>query len=415
MGCQLSNVLSKIKINLFELILSTILIFYLMWEIYWFAKIGYPFIKWHTRIMFWVYLFIFLSIFLTLIFRVSKKHLYYLAIVFFGFILTEIVLMVSGLNNTVIENNYGFFKSEENNKTRYYWINSKNETKTLKTKEFSYTRNINSLGYSDVEWDFKAGHNLTTILSLGDSFTEGDGAHQDSSYVSFLSRNLKSNIDTNITLLNAGKCGSDPFFNYVNYKDILINFNPQIILQTLSWHDVKYDVALRGGMERFEENYNVKFRNHKNKYLEFVYAVSFTSRIFFKIFKYDQYFQNPLRFKKHRQEDKKKILSLFKNYKDLAEKNGSTLVLVLLPDKNESFKNKYPKEFTALINDLKSIENLIIFDLLVCYQEYFEETKHNIENYYWVYDGHHNAKGYELMAKCIEKGLVKRNLITDQP
>jgi lysophospholipase L1-like esterase len=403
----------KNKINLFNIILAILLIVYLLWEIYWFSNVGYKFIKWHSRIMFWVYIFISLYLFFKIILKNHKKIFLYVALIFIGIILTESILIVWGKLKTDVEKNHGIFKEKFNatNSNKYYWLDEKNALKTLKTSEYSFERNINEYGFSDTDWDLEKIKSSINILSLGDSFTEGDGAHFDSSYVSFLKRNLNQKFENQINILNGGKCGSDPYFNFVVYRDMLLEFNPTLIIQTLSSHDLSHDIALRGGIERFLENGKVKCRSDENKYLEFVYAISYTSRIFFKLFGYNQSLQNPSKYKKYSKQDDKEIIELFRKYSKLVEENKGKFLLVILPTKSESLEKCYSNKFNKLINKLMSIESLILFDLLTCYNSHFINSNKNIQDYYWFDDGHHNAKGYELMAKCIENEIMQRNLI----
>ncbi|HOE04674.1 MAG TPA: hypothetical protein PLZ52_05620, partial [Bacteroidales bacterium] len=66
------------------------------------------------------------------------------------------------------------------------------------------------------------------------------------------------------------------------------------------------------------------------------------------------------------------------------------------------------KEFVDVISFCKN-KQVACIDLYSYYQQ--PSIKNQIEKYYWVYDGHHNAKGYELMAKGIYKGLVEQKMI----
>jgi lysophospholipase L1-like esterase len=47
--------------------------------------------------------------------------------------------------------------------------------------------------------------------------------------------------------------------------------------------------------------------------------------------------------------------------------------------------------------------NLKFYNLQPCYEDEFHANHTNPQDYYWKYDGHHNAKGYEMMAKCLEE------------
>src|SRR5690606_15926401 len=101
----------------------------------------------------------------------------------------------------------------------YYHVSPPNTNITITNREnVVYKRQTNSLGYSDIEWNIKKDTNEIRILCIGDSFTEGDGTPIDSTYVKLLEENFHKNGYTNVNIMNAGKCGSDPFFGYMNYK-----------------------------------------------------------------------------------------------------------------------------------------------------------------------------------------------------
>jgi hypothetical protein len=177
--------------------------------------------------------------------------------VFFTLFIWESFLTISGINKTQHEKQLGY--AIENNRINsflnYYHIDFPNKKIQLKKPEFTFERTTNKLGYSDYEIQYRKSKKEIRLLCLGDSFTEGDGAPFEKSYVFQLREKfLKS---PNYYVFNAGKCGSDPFFSFVNYKDILKNYDFDIVLQTLSSSDIEDDINKRGGMERFKKKYIV--------------------------------------------------------------------------------------------------------------------------------------------------------------
>lgn len=98
---------------------------------------------------------------------------------------------------------------------------------------------------------FNQNQNGFRILCLGDSFTEGDGAPSDSSWVKELTRKLDENFDTNFLVYNAGVCGSDVYFDNKILENVLYKtFKPDFVIQAINASDVT-DIIYRGGQDRF--------------------------------------------------------------------------------------------------------------------------------------------------------------------
>ncbi|MCO5247754.1 MAG: hypothetical protein M9887_02225 [Chitinophagales bacterium] len=57
-------------------------------------------------------------------------------------------------------------------------------------------------------------------------------------------RHSKGNLNKkykNIEVLNAGKRGSDPFFNFKLLEDKLIEYQPDMVIQSFTANDYYYD------------------------------------------------------------------------------------------------------------------------------------------------------------------------------
>jgi lysophospholipase L1-like esterase len=326
---------------------------------------------------------------------------------FIGLLLTETILSLTDWTKTQSEKLYDVYlpvKNEFNDFKKYYWIDDPLTVKTLRDKEFHFIRTINSNGYSDTEWTVAKKPNEFRILCLGDSFTEGDGAHADSSYVSFLRRKLQTG-PCPITVMNAGKCGSDPFFNFVNYRDLLLQFNPNLIIQTVSRHDMTDDIVLRGGMERFGDDYSLSFQKKSGPIVEFFYAISYTGRIFFKALGYNELLINTKSFSLDLPEVETATADLFEEYADLADQNGAHILIVFLPNKFE-VKTEYPDYFLSLMEDITKMK-VSTCDL----RSFYLDRTENIDSYYWIDNGHHNAHGYELMSEGILQSIETNGLL----
>lgn len=266
-------------------------------------------------------------------------------------------------------------------------------------EEFVFEREYNSLGFSDKEWNLNKNNNIR-VLCLGDSFTEGDGVSADSSYVSILRNHLKNKFP-NIEVMNAGNCGSDPFFNYKVYDDILQYYHPDLVIQEFSYNDFYSDILVRGGFERFVNDSTIQFR--KAPKWEKLYAYSYIFRILtHSIGGYNYQLVKENEMPKIINDYKLKTIELFKNYKTLTSKNETELITFTFPvvfqlnnNQNIDFYNEMDSSFSKF--------GLNFYNLQSCYEDEIKSSHTKPQDYYWKIDGHHNAKGYEMMAKCIEE------------
>lgn len=380
----------------FVLVLTSII--YISWELYWYNKVHLLFVRWHTHIIPLLLLFSFSLLFFGG--KKSRAGKIITAVLLFMFIL-ESMLTITGILKTNDEKNTGYYLgplfTREKERSYYHIWESKLTEHELKNDEYTYTFPTNSLGYPDIEWSVPdSSDKKIRIAALGDSFTEGDGAPYDSSYVKQLEKLLNKH-DENYYLMNAGVCGSDPFFNYINLKDRILSYKPNIVLQTLSSHDIYNEQIVRGGLERFNEN-NKTVSFHSISKKEVIFASSYISRIFFKLCGYDETF-----IKNKHLHDKRltsELLVLFEQYRDLCQQNNILLFIILRPDKQEIKNGKYEFDYSPL-RDFFTKNNIHIIDLLPAYTQKFKKENKDYHQFFWEKDGHHNSVGYQLMAECI--------------
>ncbi|MCX6198745.1 MAG: hypothetical protein NTY88_05930 [Bacteroidetes bacterium] len=390
---------------------------YLLWEIYWADKVGYNCIKWHTRLMLYVYFWIAIYLVLYYLFYTINKLVYEKLITAFSSVivvlmLVEFFLSCFRINETALErigNGYNSWYHAEGES--WYHTYPPNQSRWITKREYNYERIANSRGYSDPEWAMDKKNGEKRVLALGDSFTEGDGAPYDSSYVSQLRNRTKA--DSLVYLMNAGVCGSDPFINFVNYRDRLTGYQPDVILQTLSSGDINVDLIVRGGMERFLPGGKVQFK--KGPWWEPIYALSFLSRFYFNALGYNQLLLRDADINARKNELDTQTIELFKSYAALAKKNNCRLVVVLQPFLGEVKSNQYSYDFSKIMKALNRIDNLKVVDLLPFYKTQITNRNTSPESFYWPLDGHHNGKGYAMMADGIYAALVTDSLFANNP
>ena len=385
-------------------------ILYLLWEIYWTKQVGYAFIKWHTHVALYFYLWLLLWFILGLLnrlFGLKRYEKYQMAVasVCFTLLLLEIVLLATGTGDTYMEKiKFGYASRYNAAYEKYYRTHEPYEKFYIIRPEFNYVRQCNSLGFSDMEWRKEKSKNEKRVLLCGDSFTEGVGAPYDSCYVSLLSKLLLTK-DTGCYFMNAGISGDDPCVNFVNYRDRLVSYHPDIIIQTLSSNDINTDMAAKGGLERFQKNETIKLP--PPPWWEPIYALSYVSRTFLTALGYNELLlKTPFPREEVNKLDQL-TTALFLIYAKEAKRNGAKLLVVLQPNQSEIYKKQYDYNLDKIITNLHTIDNVYVFDLLPFYLKEFGKSKDDIRNYYWKQDGHHNSKGYVVMAKGVYSGLQK--------
>lgn len=383
---------------------------YIVWSYYWFTKVHLSFIKWHTHVMVYVYLWF---IGMTILSFTKRKHaselqkniLLLFSAVIFSLAVVEIYLHVSGKVNTYLEKASGYYTSPYHplDQTHYHgWMPGKPHL--IKKPEYSFLFPTNSFGMPDVEWPVCKEDGEARILALGDSFTEGDGAPHDSNYPSLLKQMLKDAEINQFTVMNGGVSGSDPFLNFVALRDLLLPYKPDIVLQELSSDDITTDIVIRGGMERFLPNGKQKFKD--GPWWEFIYAVNYLSRFYFHHVGYNEILRKGYPSKEESREINSKLNALFSDFDSLSKVNGIRLIIFLKPDREEIMANKYRYDFTLILTHLQKNLNVEFFDLLPFYQQHITRSNSDVKDYFWVYDGHHNSKGYKMMAEGIYSYLI---------
>lgn len=329
-----------------------------------------------------------------------------LTTIFIVLFIAETVLRFSNVYKDVSERELMFFYKSQHVKLSNGWYQVWNKDHFLGDGvRFNHFRKINSEGLSDVECPIVKTNNEVRILGIGDSFTEGHGADADSTWLKFLERKMKS--DTchlpNLKFINAGVCGSDPFFEYVLLRDKLIKYKPDIAIFQFCENDIS-DVILRGGMDRFRKNGRVKYLKGPTV-TEFFFASSFVLRIL-----------NPsflMRFQGHNlteiQYAFKEFSHFFKLLNELAVANKIQVYLCFLPTNFNQNSNDELFVFQPLMQKYPDLIPISFHSYLKknkwLYEKRFRKTG------YWENNGHYNAKGYEILADAIFEVIKNDSLL----
>ena len=244
------------------------------------------------------------------------------------------------------------------------------------------------------------------ILALGDSFTEGDGAAADSTWLKFLEYSLrKKPLAKQLRYINAGVCGSDPFFEYMLLKTKLLKYKPDLVILCINSSDIE-DIRIRGGWERFKADGKVIYNNPP--WWEPLYAGFRFLRPAFHLAGYNELLLKEVDPDSLDAETKVHLLSVISSFRQLAKESGFRLLLVFHPTRSEIDAGHAPWSDLA-----RSEEQNTAYDVLDLLQ-YFKVTgrvePENSYLYYWPHDGHHNSRGYAAFAEGVEWKLLQTGI-----
>lgn len=266
--------------------------------------------------------------------------------------------------------------------------------------DFKFVHKYNSLGLRGNEEDAKNNSDHFRIISLGDSFTEGVGVPEDSTWTKLLESKLNERSPgfRTVDCVNAGINGSDPFFEYQTLKSIVTHFNPDMVILSINRSDL-HDVVIRGGMDRFKENGKIKYND--TRWWASIYQVSYIARALFRSIGHYKWNLLTLRENKIAElESVEKIRQLILNeYLPLADKYGFQLIVVIHPVKFELEMDEFA--LNELPKKLKDVNGLTTYNLFEEFTRYCSDHDISYDEIYWPTDLHHNAKGYNIWAEIL--------------
>lgn len=348
-----------------------------------------------------------LALGLYLIDMVSKKkrfmnYLLLLATVYFSTFLLEVVQRCfTQKHYTIHERSFDskryFSPYEVWNKDPFMFREPNTKDINL-NNEFSYTREVNSIGFYGKEPLPKV-TNTVRILCIGDSFTQGVGAPADSTFPSSLEYHLdKMGIAAEV--INGGMSGYDPVYANHVFKEVMGEvYNPDIVLLTLNLTDVD-EIIIRGGAERFRFEEGVVYR--KSPWYEPLYATSHFVRSIVHSLGYDSYF---LRDKtKYYEQVKETITAAFEeSYEYLKSINTYGQLIVLIHPMHYELTKEFDHSFP--IDDFSLPEPIKVTNLKAPLASRIQTSNLSVEDIYWQYDKHHNAEGYWLLGEVLADEL----------
>ncbi|GIV35159.1 MAG: hypothetical protein KatS3mg031_2694 [Chitinophagales bacterium] len=324
------------------------------------------------------------------------------ATVALAFVGAEAVVRFSGHMSGYMEKRFGFYWPVYHAGPRSaYHVRCKTCAVSLKGKDFTFERTTNSLGIAFPEPPLQKDTNEIRILALGDSFTEGDGAPQDSTWVKAMERKLQQFYPAwKITCINAGVSGSDPVFEYHLLKNKLLQYQPDVVIVGINASDVE-DIIVRGGLERFVSEDTCVFK--KGPWWDKLYAVSHIFRMLVHL----HYNHLLLTAKEYQQAQQKAIAiitDILNRYAELGRQNDFRFISLLMPVRSDFERQRF-ESLQALAESLTAQDSLPVINLYDALVADSSISARDAKNFYWE-EGHPNSAGYILFGQKIAESLI---------
>jgi hypothetical protein len=306
------------------------------------------------------------------------------------------------------EVNSGTFQSPYAvNEDSWYFVRPKNSIDSYQQPEFDYEIRTNSLGFRDKEHPLDKAPGELRILAIGDSFTEGQGAPFDQTWLSVLAHNLnRSQSAHQYTMMAAGVAGSDPFYQYRILVDKLLAYRPDLVMMVVNGSDV-IDVIVRGGEERFLPNGRVKGVEPPSGAVTWLYKNSHFARfVLIEAFDYTHLMISKSERGPRAAEALEKIQSLIVKLDNLLKDKGVEFILVVLPSRQDVERNRY--------NDLPDMQGLLDFsrahgirtiEVKPYLMDKLADGDTELDTLFWRRDYHFTPLGYRYVGEAVQQGL----------
>jgi hypothetical protein len=327
-----------------------------------------------------------------------RKLIELLGIGFFAFLLMETSLRFLKIYSTPSElNNIKHFSLFDiQNNSHYYKHKDLGKRFKYKTPEFNFYHSVDELGFRNTNGKIET---KPEILFLGDSFTEGLGASDEKTSPAFLENFSGKKV------YNAGVIGSDIIYQQKLLEDFIPVDSVQTILFLINFSDI-HDVVVRGGKERFNKDGTVSYNKPPNFMIIYQYSHVFRAIIHF-VFRYDYMFNNFFNREKNINKALNTISTAFLEINDFCTKKDLKMKVFIHPLPQEYYKNLDGRLDFKKIDDLELLliqQNIEVVNLRPHLEKNLK-NKHDWQDVSWNIDGHFNAKGYEIVAKCIYENL----------
>jgi len=267
--------------------------------------------------------------------------------------------------------------------------------------EFSFAFTTNQMGYADREWPDDTIVDTYKILCMGDSFTLGVGAPQDSGWVgSFRQCLLKQGI--NAQTYNTGITGSDIVNEFQKLRTRFSGKQFDAVVLCLNASDL-VEIYLRGGRERFTEK-RTPAQNPLKK-SEWLYEILFCYRLYV----HECLGLNFLFLTKAeaQREDAKAVNIMREHILDFRQyclENELSFYFFLHPHSFEMLNQQYMSPvFSTLLTNFEDIGD----DFMKEMSQVIKKGQHYSE-FYYERDRHFTTEGYRILGQLAANGFVEK-------
>jgi hypothetical protein len=264
--------------------------------------------------------------------------------------------------------------------------------------EFSYVKKTNGEGLADsLDYAPEKPDSIYRIIALGDSFTEGVGAPQDSAWPQLLRGMLRETYPKGVEVINAGVSGSDPVYAFALLRERLAKYRPDQVVMMVNNSDVE-DLITRGGKERFQPDSVTHFR--KGPWFEPIYRSSYVFRaLLHGLFRLDQLYLTPRTRRLANERAAAELAATAREAHGFCSARGCRFTLVFQPLVNEMHGDS--ARLAEAIGKSLTDNGVDVLYLLDCFRDFGDMLGENTGRFAWPIDQHYNGLGYERAARCI--------------
>lgn len=307
-------------------------------------------------------------------------------------------------------------------------------------QEFSHTVVINSLGYRGSEFNLQKGEDIFRILTVGDSFTFGQGVKDNDTYSAKLQEIFKNN-HKNVEVINGGYASSfspDSYFLFLKEKGL--DLEPDLVIMGFFiWNDITdltetqwemvdetgLPTKIRSRLRTVDKEGHLTFVKPKRRYSVPILS---SSHFFQLVYSYKQsafdkllalFDKNPNFdpekeamaiydpcifeddcFPKY-QKEWEKTMKVIGATKDLLDQNNISFLVVLIPTKEQLSDPSLGLGVNERLWQFLEAHNIDFLDL------YDEFKKGKVSQLYYTQDSHWMTMGHQLAAEVIFDYLWK--------
>jgi lysophospholipase L1-like esterase len=284
-----------------------------------------------------------------------------------------------------------------------------------RTNEYDYVYKHNSLGFRDVEHSIEKPDGVFRILGLGDSFTYGQGASFEETYLYRLEKmlNEREGDHPRVEIIKAGMRRYFPEVERIFLERYGLRYQPDLILVAFVPNDV-IDTFL--GIDAVTVDEKGRFLKDKKardvgKIGNWLYLHSHLCRIILhKYITYRNIKNRQYRFSEiykpngFHEKDWRKLEDEYKKMIKIANQANIPIVFIHIPQIGPwDDSSSYP---ARRLSDFCSKQGVIFIDVLPAMKE---AAKQDV--LYWEIDGHCNGAGYRVIAETIFSTLTEKGLV----